>query len=212
MTDNRASRAALYFLAVRLNLVMYCFFHSLFSTVESLDFLTLCLFYFISRRLSLVYTPYFLIWSLLHHGSQHNLGSTCSTRMMSRKRKASSPASTNRDYNSRRKQLRAACDFLSESESESESESKGDGSSELDDGEYLVKCILDEDDTRYLIDWEGPWSPTWVRLVDCSSLDQMYILTVWTDGNSTLGTEGVRQRSGTPSLGRKEKKSICQEQ
>ena len=33
---------------------------------------------------------------------------------------------------------------------------------EIGDEEFPIKCILDEDDTRYYIDWAGPYSPTWV--------------------------------------------------
>lgn len=34
--------------------------------------------------------------------------------------------------------------------------------SDLDDQEWSIKCILREKDTEYLIDWEGPYEPTWV--------------------------------------------------
>jgi len=31
-----------------------------------------------------------------------------------------------------------------------------------DDQEWPIKCILRETETEYLIDWEGPYEPTWV--------------------------------------------------
>ncbi|KAJ5620845.1 Histone deacetylase complex subunit 2/3 [Penicillium lagena] len=38
-------------------------------------------------------------------------------------------------------------------------------SSELDDDEWPIKCILQETDTEYLIDWEGPYTPSWVSYI-----------------------------------------------
>lgn len=35
-------------------------------------------------------------------------------------------------------------------------------SSELDEDEWPIRCILQETDTEYLIDWEGPYTPSWV--------------------------------------------------
>jgi hypothetical protein len=32
------------------------------------------------------------------------------------------------------------------------------------DQEYPIKCILDESRGKYLIAWEGPYTPTWVSL------------------------------------------------
>lgn len=43
----------------------------------------------------------------------------------------------------------------------SDSSESSDGS-DLDDEEWPIKCILRETDTEYLIDWEGPYDPTWV--------------------------------------------------
>ncbi|KAJ5958149.1 Histone deacetylase complex subunit 2/3 [Penicillium vulpinum] len=48
------------------------------------------------------------------------------------------------------------------------SESK-DGS-DLDDQEWPIKCILRETDTEYLIDWEGPYDPTWEPKENASEL------------------------------------------
>ena len=41
--------------------------------------------------------------------------------------------------------------------------------SDLAEGEYLIKCILGENETQYLIDWEGPWNPTWVCAIGIPS-------------------------------------------
>lgn len=43
----------------------------------------------------------------------------------------------------------------------SDSSESSDGS-DSDDQEWPIKCILRETDTEYLIDWEGPYDPTWV--------------------------------------------------
>jgi hypothetical protein len=37
--------------------------------------------------------------------------------------------------------------------------------SESDDQEWPIKCILRETEAEYLIDWEGPYEPTWVSIV-----------------------------------------------
>jgi hypothetical protein len=41
-------------------------------------------------------------------------------------------------------------------------------SSELDDDEWPIRCILQETDTEYLIDWEGSYDPSWVS---CEKLE-----------------------------------------
>lgn len=51
----------------------------------------------------------------------------------------------------------------SEGEEEDETEDSETGGSGNDE-EWDIKCIVDESDSQYLIDWEGPWSPTWVSL------------------------------------------------
>lgn len=49
----------------------------------------------------------------------------------------------------------------------SDSSESSDGS-DSDDQEWPIKCILRETDTEYLIDWEGPYDPTWVSVFGIS--------------------------------------------
>jgi hypothetical protein len=42
-------------------------------------------------------------------------------------------------------------------------EGSDEESIEIGDKEYPIKCIIAETRTKYLIDWEGDYSPTWVR-------------------------------------------------
>lgn len=49
----------------------------------------------------------------------------------------------------------------------SDSSQSSDGS-DSDDQEWPIKRILRETDTEYLIDWEGPYDPTWVSLCQMS--------------------------------------------
>ncbi|KAJ5795214.1 Histone deacetylase complex subunit 2/3 [Penicillium paradoxum] len=42
--------------------------------------------------------------------------------------------------------------------------------SESDDQEWPIKCILRETETEYLIDWEGPYDPTWEPKENASEL------------------------------------------
>ncbi|KAI3128692.1 hypothetical protein CBS147326_6717 [Penicillium roqueforti] len=51
----------------------------------------------------------------------------------------------------------------------SDSSESSDGS-DLDDEEWPIKCILRETDTEYLIDWEGPYDPTWEPKENASEL------------------------------------------
>jgi hypothetical protein len=46
---------------------------------------------------------------------------------------------------------------------ESEPEDTQHESFEIGEEEYPIKCIITESRTKYLIDWEGPYYPTWVR-------------------------------------------------
>lgn len=81
---------------------------------------------------------------------------------MASKRKAQSQAQENSNSAGEipRKRPRKSYRVVSSSEAESESDE-----SDLGDNEYFVNCILDEDDSRYLIDWEGHWSPSWVSVI-----------------------------------------------
>ncbi|CAG8047755.1 unnamed protein product [Penicillium nalgiovense] len=51
----------------------------------------------------------------------------------------------------------------------SDSSESSDGS-DSDDQEWPIKCILRETDTEYLIDWEGPYEPTWEPKENASEL------------------------------------------
>lgn len=80
---------------------------------------------------------------------------------MWRKRKASSVSSLNTDE-SRRKRWKTHF-VVSSSEDEDEDQDQAqDQESENEEGEWDIKCILEESEDLYLIDWEGPYSPTWV--------------------------------------------------
>ena len=75
---------------------------------------------------------------------------------MERKRKAPNITSTQpTDLHRAKKQKGNTIVIDSDSEKEHESDS-------LEEDEWYIKCILDETESQYLIDWEGPWSPTWV--------------------------------------------------
>ncbi|OJJ83166.1 uncharacterized protein ASPGLDRAFT_465039 [Aspergillus glaucus CBS 516.65] len=79
---------------------------------------------------------------------------------MWRKRKASSVPARYTDE-PRRKRLRNNL-IISSSEDEEENETEeSENEDSGNDEEWDIKCILDETDSQYLIDWEGPWSPTW---------------------------------------------------
>ncbi|OGM44777.1 HDA1 complex subunit [Aspergillus bombycis] len=43
----------------------------------------------------------------------------------------------------------------------SSDEENDNESSALAEDEWYIDCILDETESQYLIDWEGPWSPSW---------------------------------------------------
>ncbi|KAJ5262807.1 hypothetical protein N7505_006031 [Penicillium chrysogenum] len=51
----------------------------------------------------------------------------------------------------------------------SDSSESSDGS-DSDEQEWPIKCILRETDTEYLIDWEGPYEPTWEPKENASEL------------------------------------------
>ena len=76
---------------------------------------------------------------------------------MALKRKASSHVQNNIVNKRDRKRLRRHYTVDSSSDF-----SEAEEGSDIAEDEWLVKCILDEAEDNYLIDWEGPWSPTWV--------------------------------------------------
>lgn len=78
---------------------------------------------------------------------------------MERKRKAPSPEPAPSADNRRNKRWKRKYTVLSSDDEDDES------SSSLAEDEWLIKCILDESDSQYLIDWEGPWTPTWVGII-----------------------------------------------
>lgn len=81
---------------------------------------------------------------------------------MWRKRKASSPVTAHHSEDHRGKRWKNNFVVLSsDDEDQSENGDENEDSGNAED-EWDIKCILDESESQYLIDWEGPWSPTWV--------------------------------------------------
>ncbi|KAH1281926.1 hypothetical protein KXX33_006377 [Aspergillus fumigatus] len=77
---------------------------------------------------------------------------------MWRKRKAASPAISDPADNFRKRRWKVVYVISS---SDDENDENDDSTSSLDEDEWYINCILDETESQYLIDWEGPWSPTW---------------------------------------------------
>ncbi|KAE8135507.1 class II histone deacetylase complex subunits 2 and 3-domain-containing protein [Aspergillus pseudotamarii] len=74
---------------------------------------------------------------------------------MWRKRKISSSISTHSSDKHRKKRHKNTYPVIpSDEENDNESSS-------LAEDEWYINCILDETESQYLIDWEGPWSPSW---------------------------------------------------
>jgi len=85
---------------------------------------------------------------------------------MGRKRKASSTAfTTSNSHSTKRKRNNK----FPSSDTDKEPVQIGDE-------EYPINCILDETRTKYLIDWEGPYSPTWVGY---NVKDSLHLLFHW---------------------------------
>jgi hypothetical protein len=80
------------------------------------------------------------------------------------KRKVSSSVSTHSTDEPRKNRWKTKHIIISSEEEEEEEEeiTDDDKSSDLDEDEWLINCILDETESQYLIDWEGPWTPSWV--------------------------------------------------
>ncbi|KAE8328927.1 class II histone deacetylase complex subunits 2 and 3-domain-containing protein [Aspergillus sergii] len=74
---------------------------------------------------------------------------------MWRKRKISSAVSTHSSDKYRKKRYKNTHPVIT-SDEENDNES-----SALAEDEWYINCILDETESQYLIDWEGPWSPSW---------------------------------------------------
>ncbi|KAL5355343.1 hypothetical protein BJX96DRAFT_47754 [Aspergillus floccosus] len=77
---------------------------------------------------------------------------------MERERKAPSPEPTPSAYNRRNKKWKSHYTIPSSDDEDDQT------SSSLGEDEWLINSILDETDSQYLIDWEGPWTPTWVGI------------------------------------------------
>ncbi|CAI7666986.1 unnamed protein product [Penicillium palitans] len=82
----------------------------------------------------------------------------------------------------------------------SDSSESSDGC-DSDDQEWPIKCILRETDTEYLIDWEGPYDPTWEPKENASEL----AIQVWNKRNarrpSELNRKSTRERiTQSPSV------------
>ncbi|KAE8364154.1 class II histone deacetylase complex subunits 2 and 3-domain-containing protein [Aspergillus caelatus] len=73
---------------------------------------------------------------------------------MWRKRKISSSATRSSDKHKKKRRKNTYPVISSDEENDSES-------SDLAEDEWYINCILDETESQYLIDWEGPWSPSW---------------------------------------------------
>lgn len=82
--------------------------------------------------------------------------------MMWRKRKAASPAISDPADNFRKRRWKEVYVISSSDDENDENDENDDSTSSLDEDEWYINCILDETESQYLIDWEGPWSPTWV--------------------------------------------------
>ncbi|PYH78516.1 hypothetical protein BO82DRAFT_405168 [Aspergillus uvarum CBS 121591] len=76
---------------------------------------------------------------------------------MWRKRKLSPYQDNNHSTFSRKKRWKENYTI----ESSDDSDNYDHESNTLDDDEYYINCILEETESQYLIDWEGPWDPTW---------------------------------------------------
>ncbi|PWY86435.1 hypothetical protein BO94DRAFT_517533 [Aspergillus sclerotioniger CBS 115572] len=76
---------------------------------------------------------------------------------MWRKRKVPSPIYTGHPSDTRRQRWKEQ-HVIQTSEDEDQTE---DNTEALDADEWYINCILDETESQYLIDWEGPWTPTW---------------------------------------------------
>lgn len=122
---------------------------------------------------------------------------------MSRKRNTPLSIAAHDSEDHRRKSWKKNFVVSSSEDSEPQNTSE-DGYSENEEGEWDIKCILDESKTHYLIDWEGPWTPTWVsfeRRVEFFGYntgrlsDTIYLGT---------GAEGERQRRRNQCLGEQE--------
>ncbi|KAJ5512188.1 Histone deacetylase complex subunit 2/3 [Penicillium fimorum] len=76
--------------------------------------------------------------------------------------------------------------------------SEGSDGSDSDDQEWPIKCILRETDTEYLIDWEGPYDPTWEPKENASEL----AIQVWNRRkarrSSELNRRLTRERTTKP--------------
>lgn len=77
---------------------------------------------------------------------------------MCRKRKIPPPIYTGHASDTRKQQWKEQ-HIIQPSEDEDDVEDDGEA---LDSDEWYINCILDETESQYLIDWEGPWTPTWV--------------------------------------------------
>lgn len=79
--------------------------------------------------------------------------------MMALKRKPNPYVHDSTDILGRKRSKRS---YTVISSSESGTDDGSAENSDIGEDEWLIKCILDENESQYLIDWDGPWSPTWV--------------------------------------------------
>lgn len=80
---------------------------------------------------------------------------------MSRKRNKPLSITAHETDDHRRKRWKESFVISSSDDNEDQNPNEDEDSGNEED-EWDIKCILDESGSQYLIDWEGPWSPTWV--------------------------------------------------
>ncbi|GKZ19667.1 hypothetical protein AbraCBS73388_004572 [Aspergillus brasiliensis] len=107
---------------------------------------------------------------------------------MSRKRKITSPIYTSYANHKRKKRWRSQ-HVVQSNDNEAEDESGTLGADE-----WYINCILDETESQYLIDWEGPWTPTWEPKENANDI----AVQVWEDKKRRDQTQEELVRSNTP--------------
>ncbi|GAT27763.1 HDA1 complex subunit [Aspergillus luchuensis] len=109
---------------------------------------------------------------------------------MSRKRKSSSTIYTSHTSHKRKKRWRTQ-HVVHSSDNEADTDSEA-----LSADEWLINCILDETESQYLIDWEGPWTPTWEPKENANDV----AVRVWEDKKRRDQAQEEFVRSNTPPL------------
>ncbi|KAI9037051.1 uncharacterized protein KD926_000918 [Aspergillus affinis] len=103
---------------------------------------------------------------------------------MWRKRKSSSPVIINSTDQHGRPETKQDIIVISSGDENDDN----NPSSNLDEDEWYINCILDETESQYLIDWEGNWSPTWEPKENASDL----AIQTWEDKKKQVSLEPSR--------------------